>query len=288
MIAHNDRALAELFAEFAAAKLSTRSRQTAKLHRLAHAQFAEFLEREPRLSDLNDATVGEWLAWLAPARSPQTVNNRRDYMLHFWRWCHRHGHTHLWPDVPKMAEPELLPRGWSVEQIRRLLAACAQEQGTFGGIPAAAWWIAWHRVIFDTGERSGAMLQLRWDWLDWDAGELDVPGRVRKAGKAMRYALRRETLDSLRLITEPQRLLIFPTDGGSNGIYHRTKRICRRAGLPYRPPKALRISFASYLEANGGNATEALKHSGRAVTEKHYIDVSIAGRPRACDRLPEI
>lgn len=288
MIARNDRHLDEVFSEFAAAKLPARSNQTHKLHTLAHRQFSEFLGRAPRVSDLNDGTVGTWLGWLKKSRAPETVNNRRDYLLHFWRWCHRHGHTHLWPEVPKVIEPEKTPRGWTMDQIRRLLESAAQEQGTFGGVNAAAWWTAWHRLTWETGERSGAMLQLRWDWLDYDAAELDVPGRYRKAYKSARYGLSAVAVASLRNIEKPQRKLIFPTDGGSNGIYHRAKRICKRAGLPYRPPKAMRISFASHLENEGGNATEALQHSSRAITISSYIDPSIVRRVRACDLLPEL
>ena len=40
----------------------------------------------------------------------------------------------------------------------------------------------------------------------------------------------------------------------------------------------MRRTFASHLEAAGGNATDALQHSSRAVTEKSYLDLRVVKR----------
>ena len=64
--------------------------------------------------------------------------------------------------------------------------------------------------------------------------------------------------------------------------YHRNyKRLLKQAGLPYVPWKSgnqkVRRSFASHLEAQGGDATEALAHSERGLTKKSYLDPKIVG-----------
>ena len=58
-------------------------------------------------------------------------------------------------------------------------------------------------VTGGTGERADAMLKRRWDWLDYDAAELDVPGRYRKAYKAAWYGLSAVAVASLSFIGGP-------------------------------------------------------------------------------------
>jgi hypothetical protein len=47
----------------------------------------------------------------------------------------------------------------------------------------------------------------------------------------------------------------------------------------------VRRTFASHIEAAGGNATQALSHTSRRVTEKSYIDPRIAIEPSHNERL---
>ena len=42
-----------------------------------------------------------------------------------------------------------------------------------------------------------------------------------------------------------------------------------------------RRTFASWLEANGGNATEALQHTDRRTTKESYLDPTIATKAPA-------
>lgn len=288
MIATPNTPLSSIVERFEAAWLSTRAAQTRKLYRIGFQQFGEYLGRVPMRSDVTDETVAPWLPWLRDVKglNPITVNGRRSKFLTFWRWGCRKGFFLEWPDVAAIAQAEKIPRGWTVAQIRKLLDAASTMPCSVCGVQSSLWWQAYIRVAFDTGERTGAMLALRWDWLDGD--ELDVPGSARKAGKAARYGLRAETLAALRLIREPQRKLIFAWDRDPVVFYTRWRSICLMAGVRHHPPKSLRISFASHLEAGGGNATEALQHSSRTVTRKSYLDPSIVKRDRACDKLPEL
>jgi hypothetical protein len=62
------------------------------------------------------------------------------------------------------------------------------------------------------------------------------------------------------------------------------------AGLPYEPHKSglqkLRRSFATLIEAGGGDATAALMHTARKVTEQSYLDTRLIARPSPNLLLP--
>jgi integrase len=135
---------------------------------------------------------------------------------------------------------------------------------------AASW--AW-----DTGERTGALLALRWEMLDCDGGQLVVPAAFRKGRrKPMLYLLKPPTLRALEKIRLPERDLIFGWPSGIDRFYARYKRLLKLARLPYVKNESslqkMRRSFATHIEAAGGDATEALAHTARSLTIDSYID----------------
>jgi integrase len=87
------------------------------------------------------------------------------------------------------------------------------------------------------------------------------------------------------------RRLLFPWPYSPSTLYNHYSRLLRRAGLPddrKSKPQRMRRSFASHLEAAGGNATAALKHSSRKVTERAYLDPRIVGGQNHARLLPRI
>jgi integrase len=139
--------------------------------------------------------------------------------------------------------------------------------------------------LWDTGERTGAMLQLQWHYLDWRTGNMVVPAEVRKNAKPIYYRLKRPTLDALKAIRRPQRELIFDMQSSVGSFHDCHNKLIRSAGLTYvtgkTGPQKMRRTFASFIEAAGGNATKALKHTDRRVTEDSYLD------PRICETTQE-
>lgn len=99
-----------------------------------------------------------------------------------------------------------------------------------------------------------------------------------------------DTLAALERIREPARDLIFPWRLHRSTFYHHYRRLIERAGLSYTRsgPQKMRRSFASHLEAAGGNATAALQHCNRSVTLKSYIDPRIVRPEAAWRKLPKI
>ena len=87
---------------------------------------------------------------------------------------------------------------------------------------------------------------------------------------------------ALAKMLTPERDLLFAFPWCLGTFYNHYTRLLKDAGLPSTrrdKPQKMRRSFASHLEAAGGNATEALGHSTRKLTERSYIDPSIVTKP---------
>ena len=181
---------------------------------------------------------------------------------------------------------------WMVEDLRSLLNACQQTPGEIEGIPAGDWLTAIHWFWWSTGERRSAAMSIELSWVNLDRAEVMVPGSVRKGRrKAMLYRLLPQAVAAIRKIWSTERKLLFPWKRCEGSFYYHYTRLLRRAGLPTdrkSKPQRMRRSFASHLEAAGGNATEALGHSSRAVTRKAYLDPRIAGGENHAKRLPPL
>lgn len=264
---------------YSPAKLVMRSESTKRHYRLALENLDTFLGRLAKLDDLTDQNVAGMMGWLIETgRSPRTTNNRRDYLLAFWRWCARKKLVDEWPDVDRAEEPDRMPSCWSQEQLIQLFDACGWQTGKIGEVDASGWWIAIHLFWWDTGERTGATLQTEWQHFDPEAGTMYVPGDIRKTNKRALYHLKRRTVAAIEAIREPERHLIFAFPFSLGTFYNHYTRLLKDAGLPHGrhdKPQKMRRSFASHLEAAGGNATDALQHTSRSVTKDSYLDERI-------------
>ena len=167
-------------------------------------------------------------------------------------------------------------------QLERLLRACGEQEGKIAGVSASTWWTALHGVFWDSGERTGAVLQLRLEDYDPATGEVFVPAENRKIPVDRLYVLTDPTRAELAKMLTPERDLLFAFPWCLGTFYNHYTKLLKSAGLPSTrqdKPQKMRRSFASHLEAAGGNATEALQHSSRRVTERSYIDPSIVKKP---------
>ena len=280
--------------QFAPQKLLGKSEQTDKLYRSTLGLLARYLAREPVVTDLTDAEACRFLAWYKTTGvSIRSVNNRRDYLLAFWRWCARKRIVEEWPDVEKLPTDPIEPDSWSLDEVRRLIAA-TRDEPQVGKQPGWLFWESIHLVWWDSGERTTATLSCRWRDYSAETGLLFIPASMRKGKKKhATYHLKprtRELLSIMRAL-DPAAELIFATPFTPHTFYHRYERILKRAGLPSgrrNKPQKMRRTFASYIEANGGDATEALQHTARRVTTEHYIDPRIVVRPPPNLLLPEV
>lgn len=260
-----------------------RSPKTASLYKGVIKRLGEFLQRDAVLVDLNDDTLCAFLQWRLASRSPVTASREKEKIVALANFAAKKRHIVEFVDVPAIPIPEKQPVAMTLEQIQSLLSACKLVTGRIGLVRAAEWWYAYHLVNLTIGERTGAMLELRWEWLRPD-GTLPVPGIYRKCKKPKTHHLppvAMQAIENLRGRTEG-RIFEFPFH--KTTFWLRNKKVLRAAGLPTTrewQPQMNRRTFASWLEANGGDATEALDHSARRVTTKSYLDPTIAIRSKA-------
>jgi site-specific recombinase XerD len=274
--------LEQLFQEhYLPAKPKISSPHTITQYGRSLRKFTEFLGHTATLADLSDKTLGQFLRHRLDAGvCARTVNGEAKQIKAIWNWAAKKHLVTEFPTIGKLAEPEIIPRAWTREELEALIAACRRCKGTIAGVPAAGYWLAFHLMLWDSGERTGAMRALTWSMLDRKSGHLTVPAEIRKGRhKAMVYRLKPATLAVLDQIELPRRELIFPCDS-PQAFHVKYRRLIIAAGLPYvarkSGPQKMRRTFASFVTAAGGDATAALRHSTRRVTEESYNDPAIA------------
>jgi integrase len=145
--------------------------------------------------------------------------------------------------------------------------------------------------MFQTGERIGAVMELRWSEVDLERHTLTFLAATRKG--------HRETIT--RPITPELSRMLATQKGAPNervwpwledremlSCYASLKVLCRCAGVPYKPFHAIRKSTASYLKRAGISAKKQLGHSSEEMAETHYYCEEIIGRENNLDYLPDI
>lgn len=284
-----DLLLAPLLEEFFLLDIDINDDKTRYLYRLALKNFAAAIGRPPCLADLTNDNLTRLTRSLLDKRlAAATVNERCRRVAKFWEFLARRGAVAIWPNRIKIPEPVRTPIAWLRPELARIFDAVKSLQGDICGIPRAKWWRALLLLDWDSGERIGALLALRWSYLAQD-GWLHVPAEARKGKrKDMTYRLAPDTLDALSAIRQPAREYIFPWPYDENYIFNRFEQILERAKLPTdRKSKfhRMRRSVASHYEAAGGNATRLLGHEDRRTTIRSYLDPRIVSQSQAIDLL---
>lgn len=260
-------------------KIRTRRPNTKRLYRITLKFFNLFLGREALISDLNDDTVSAFASWrIDGGLSKKTVNRDLANLLAIWRWLHTRGYVSNWPQVEMESLPERIPVALMEDEIGRVMTAIDTEPLRVGNIPAPVFWRAVMLVIWDTAERIGAIMSLKWEHVDLRGRWIRFDAESRKGAVADNVLpLAADTCTALRKLHRHGEASVFPWPYHPTYIYNRLGRIMRRAGLPNNRLykfHVVRKSVASHYEAAGGNATSLLKHSSRKVTMA-YLDPRI-------------
>lgn len=276
-------------------RLLGKSENTHRLYRNTISKFSRHLCRTPVIGDLNHKTVIHWLKFQLEHTTLQraTIEKDRHLLCALWRYCSRKRWAGAEPEIPKIEVPDRIPDTWSDDDMEEIVKACRRVEGTVGEADASLWWESLVRVIADSAERIGAVLQVRWSDLDRD-GWMTVRAEYRKRkSRDRRYKLRPETIEKLNELRKSAGSTkeVFYWPFGYNYIWNRYKRILTKAGLSTsRRDKfhKIRRSTASAFEAAGGNATELLDHSDRKTTVQYYLDPKNMRRVQPADILPGI
>lgn len=272
--------LNDLLDLYARKRLKLSSPNTLRLYRHSIKAFSQTLGRDATIEDFHDDALELHMARIVSSGlSIASANKDYAQLTALWRFANRNRIVQTWPNVIPFREPEQIPLGWLPAEIDRLFASIKLEKGTIKGAPARMWWTALLLVLFDTGERIGAVRKLtRANLLD---DHLLVPAAFRKGNRRDKlFPLREETRSALRdLLALHRDPMLFPWDRCETYVYNKYTTILKRAGLTTdRRSKFHRIrrTVASAVANQGGNPTTAMDHAN-ARTTKRYLDPRIVG-----------
>jgi len=282
--------LEELFELYAKKRLRASSPHTSRLYLHSIKAFGKSLGKVPELPDLTDDNLESHM-WRVIEDGLSIASANKDYaqLSAMWRFAHRNNLVTAWPNVKPMHEPERVPMGWLTHELDRLFATVAELDYKIAGAPARLWWKVLLSVLLDTGERIGAIRQLKREHVRGDY--ILVPAKVRKRQTREKlYKLNPDTVQDLRTLLALHRYdLIFPWDRSETYIYYRYTKILKKSGLSHCGKSkfhALRKTSCSAVANQGGNPTSAMDHAN-ARTTKRYLDPRIVQEVSTCDLVAE-
>lgn len=259
-------------------------------------KFEEFLKRPAEVADLEDVKVAQFLKWRATNRragrpiSVHSVIKDRSQLLAIWNWaCRKKLHPGEWPGLPRQKKIRKTPTAYTLEDMTKLIKAARRRRGRMGDKPSAWWWSTVLQALWQTGERCGALLAVRWEDFDSRGCRITFRAETRKGGlsdavRAITPELAAE-IDEYR--REPQ-ALVWQRKGHLLSIYPSLQILCRIAGVTPRGFHGIRRASASYVAAAGGDATAHLGHADPAMTRGHYLDPRITETRKGLDFLPTL
>lgn len=173
------------------------------------------------------------------------------------------------PNARSVRTPDLLPRAFTHDELRRLLACATPKQR------------AAIELAYDTGVRRGDIFEsCRWSNLRGEVLRIVQ----RKSGKKLIRQLRKSTIvDCMLVRRDDGDDRMVPLDCSWSKWRKDFKALCRWAGVSVVEPglQMVRRSGASYVKKNGGDPSAYLGHSpsSRWLADRYYVDDSIADDP---------
>lgn len=269
--------------------------RTVELYQGTIDRFEEFLGRVPTLNDFNDITVARFLAarQKQPGLSLATVAKDHAHLAGMWNLAAKRRLVSEFPTLPPIHSPDRIPVAWTIEQMQAIMRSISALKKDVGVYPARIWWRGLIMVIWDTGERINAVMQIKIRDVDMQQRLLRIPAEHRKNKRRdLMFALNLDTIAAISPLWDPedQERALFPWPSFATHIYWHYNKILRAAGLPTDNRSKfhrIRRSVATYMKVAGGDPTTVLDHSNPAVTRK-YIDPRIYRPQYPADVLPSI
>ena len=268
------------------------------------ARLRDFLGREPTVDDLDDLTISKFLRWRRVTQhsrwkliSPASLAKDSAHIRTLWnwlakkRWKRSDGEMIEFPDYARPKVPRPVPKAYKAEELAKLVEVGRQRKGLVSGKPAAWYWPTKIMAMFQTGERIGAVLQIRWSEVDLERHTLTFLAATRKGHReTITRPITPELSKMLAAQKGPPEARVWPwlDDREPLSCYNSLRVLCRVADVPYKPFHAIRKSTASYLKRAGISAKKQLGHSSEEMAENHYYDEEITGRESNLDYLPDI
>ncbi len=259
--------------------------------------WKRFLGREPMIADFDDLEVSRFLVSRTGAKkkggktiSANTVAKDKAQLSALWTFAAKKRLVDQFPSLPRTHLVHRTPKAATVDTLEAMMAAAATgRKKMYGRVPVVWFWRTLIRVAFETGERRGALVALRWSEVDLEGRQITFLAETRKGrSRDIVRAISQSLADELREHRGAASDLVWQYPGKQHSMYAAWDLLRKRAGVHVRGLHSIRKSSASYLAAAGGNASEHLGHSNPRTTAV-YLDPSIV-RPTetAVSRLPPL
>ena len=268
-------------------------------------RLRDHLGNEATVDDLDDLTVAKFLRWRGSTVhdkrrgliSPASLAKDSAHLRTIWNWCAKKRMTRTdgqlieFPDYARPRVPRPRPVAYTADELQQLVSTAKHRKGRISGVPAAWYWSTKILAMFQTGERIGAVLAIRWGEVDLERCSLTFLAATRKGHReTITRAISPDLAGMMRPQRRPAEALVWPwlEDREPLSVYPSLRVLCRTAGVPYHPFHSIRKSTASYLKKAGRSAKTQLGHSSEEMAEQHYYDERITGTESALDYLPDI
>jgi integrase len=226
-------------------------------------------------SQLVSEKVNEFLARLPLA--PVTRANIRRELLTLWRFAFEHSYTDVPPlRVCRIKATPPPPRAWSLDTLRKLLAAAEQDMRPVSQrCPGLLWrdvLPCWIVVGYDTGLRFSDLLHLHGS----DIANGCVICTAQKTGKFTVRAISQAGLAyANRLAEKSPDGTLFRWALPRRRVLRKWKEFLQEQGVQ-GSSRWLRRSGATFVERNHkGEAQRFLGHSNAALANRHYLDQTL-------------
>lgn len=154
---------------------------------------------------------------------------------------------------------------------------------------------AFFRIMLLTGIRRGALLNLRWDDIDFEKSFVTLRGEVAKAGKTRKLPLAPAAVATLERLARRGEY-VWPGrsgDGPREDFRRMGRRLRDKAGLPkdWRPCHGLRHHFATAMASSGEVDLYVLQrlltHATPTMTQRysHLTDAALQRAARAAETI---
>lgn len=272
------------------------SERTVTIYGQSIRLLEEFLKRPAIVEDLHEDTVIAFLRWKESTPNvrrglnrPATIAKHRTQLLSLADYAFKKRLLSEAPVVKPIRVPKKLPRGFTADEVARLIRTCQRRHGTIVGIRASAWWSSLIHAAWCTAGRRGELLAVRWRDVDHTRAEVKFCADNRKGHtRDIVRRIDRRLADDLEARRGQDSDLVWPWDRRPTSLYNSMKLLCRQAAVPQLRLHAIRKASASYVQAAGGDAADHLDHSDPSITRDHYLDERIVGRRSGVDFLPAL
>jgi integrase len=246
---------------------------TAYQYRHALRLFSAWLGGPPRLAQMSADALSRWLMSLESRYAAVSIWDHRRAVIIVWSHAAKNGLCPEPRNVRRPARAIPMPIAWTLEELRKILAACDALSGVFpSGAPRRDYCLALIHAAWDSGLRRSDLWSLTRNAIRPDGVVLM---RQLKTSMPHHPRLRPETV--AKIISLPgDRPLRCPF--GSPRWWYRfwDRRVISAAGVRPGCLQQLRRTGATHLAIDHPEAVQRYLGHASPEMQKHYVDWSIA------------